>query len=71
MAAILSSKGVKPDQVFHCPDCDTDYSGAEIINRDIDLFIVRADKSNPHNSVFRCHLCQEERIDAFADGIND
>ena len=71
MGAILSAKEVKPDQVFTCCDCNTDYAGHEVINRDIDLFIVKHDRSNPHNSVFRCHLCQEERLDAYADGMDD
>ena len=71
MGAILSAKGVKPDQRFTCIDCNTEYTGNEVINRDIDLFIVKADRSNPHKSEFRCHLCQEERMDAFADGMDD
>jgi hypothetical protein len=70
MAAILSPKGVKPEQVFVCCDCDSEYNGNDVISRDIDLYIVKADRSNPANSVFRCHLCQEERIDAYADGFD-
>lgn len=71
MGAILSAKGVKPTDMFTCPDCENTYTGQEVINRDIDLFIVKADRSNPSNSVFRCHLCQEERMDAYADGMDD
>ena len=46
---------------FYCRDCDYTYCGDEVLNGSLDLFIIREDKTNPINSVFRCHLCQEDR----------
>lgn len=60
MTAILSPKGITKDMRFYCRDCDTTYTGEEVLNGSLDLFILVEDRTNPLNSIFRCHLCQED-----------
>jgi hypothetical protein len=67
MGAILSRKGVKPNQQFVCCDCGDQITGQEVIDDSRRLHIVKADRSNPHQSVFRCELCEEERMDYIND----
>jgi len=59
-AAVLSPKGVTEDMRFYCRDCDTTYCGDQVLDGSLDLFIILKDETNPLNSKFRCHLCQED-----------
>lgn len=57
--AILSTRGVKPEMVFHCCDCGDTITGQQVLNGDY-LHIVKVDKENPINSTFRCECCQDD-----------
>jgi hypothetical protein len=59
-AAVLSPEGVTEDMRFYCRDCDTTYCGDQVLDGSLDLFIINEDRANPLNSIFRCHLCQED-----------
>lgn len=63
--SVLSPKGVTEDMRFHCKDCDHTYCGDQVLNGSLDMFIIREDKANPINSIFRCHLCQEDVDDYY------
>jgi len=65
--SILSSKGVTADMRFYCADCDYTYTGEEVIDGSLDLFIINRDRVNPANSIFRCHLCQEDKDEAYSE----
>jgi hypothetical protein len=66
MSSILSKVGVKPEMVFHCCDCDDVVTGEQVIAGDY-LYIVKANRENPIESVFRCECCHDEYLERFTD----
>jgi hypothetical protein len=63
--SILSRVGVKPEMRFTCCDCAESISGQKVIEGEY-LYIVKADRNNPENSVFRCECCQDDWEEKFA-----
>lgn len=58
---MVSRDGVKPNMRFPCCDCHYTYTGDQILDGSLDMFILVKNENDPMNSKFRCHLCQDER----------
>lgn len=69
--AILSSRGVKPDMKFVCCDCSETFTGEQVINNQVELYVVKANREEPIKSTFRCECCQDEHRERVADMYED
>jgi len=63
MSAILSKCGLKPEMKFTCSSCGIDVFGEDILNRGFYMYIVKKNKENILNSIFRCEDCEEDLVD--------
>jgi hypothetical protein len=59
MSAILSASGITAVMSFYCCDCGGRTSGQEIIDGER-IYIVKANREEPHRSVWRCQNCQDD-----------
>jgi hypothetical protein len=60
--SILGKKGITPEMVFKCNDCDHTTTGQNIIDGEY-LYIVRRNTEVPNLSIFRCECCQDDQDD--------
>jgi hypothetical protein len=56
----LSTKGITADMKFKCCECDEEYTGQDIIDGKVWLYIIERNEAEPLKSVFRCECCQED-----------
>lgn len=56
---ILSTKGVSKEMKFTCCSCGDAVTGEEVLDGAY-LYIIKADKENIKNSLFRCECCQDD-----------
>lgn len=56
----LGKKGIKPEMEFQCNDCSDKYTGEDVLEGRIYLYIIKPNLQNPIASTFRCELCQED-----------
>ena len=66
MSTILSCKGVTAEMGFYCCDCASRTSGQEIIDGER-IYIVKANREEPHRSMFRCQNCEDDYQDYLRD----
>jgi hypothetical protein len=58
MNPILGNRGIKPDMIFVCQDCEEEFTGQEVLDDTVRLHFVESGKD-----IFRCECCQEDYDD--------
>jgi DNA-directed RNA polymerase subunit RPC12/RpoP len=61
MAAVVSKRGLSPDDEFVCSACGSVVYGQEILDGDTAVYFAKRDASNPNNNQYRCAECEEDR----------
>jgi hypothetical protein len=59
MSAVVSKKGIKPNDQFICDDCGDAITGSRILDGEM-VYYVKEDRSNPNNNRYRCEDCQDD-----------
>jgi len=66
MSSVLPKYGIKPEMKFKCCSCEDIIWGEDILNKGLFLYVVKKNKENILNSIFRCENCEED-LNSFGD----
>ena len=63
---ILGTRGIRAETQFRCCDCGDVTTGKEVIEGTY-LYIVRWNRNEPLESVWRCECCQDDWLEQQQD----